>query len=172
VKTKSSFAAVVAVAVAIAGCGSSSNKSSSGTVAANTSTAAASTPSVSAFKTAFAADKAVFKAIGADVLATIQSAPKKTNAVLKSEFTSLASRVSQSAAQLRQLNPPAKFKPELDRLTSGFDKVATDMNGLVGAIQANDLTTVRSDAQTLVRDAGVVQSADRALTAALGLPQG
>jgi hypothetical protein len=46
------------------------------------------------------------------------------------------------------------------------------MNGLVGAIQANDLTTVRSDAQTLVRDAGVVQSADRALTAALGLPQG
>lgn len=139
--------------VALAGCGGSSG------------------PSLSAFKTGFAADKVQFRQLGADLGAALQSAAKKTDAEIAAEFGALSARGTQQAAQLRKLNPPAKFKSDLDQLAASFDTVATDLHTIAGDATASNAAAAKAASETLVVHSATVKTIDRSLTAKLGLPQ-
>lgn len=142
------------LAIALAGCGGGG-----------------SGPSLSSFKHSFAASKAQFRQLGADLGATLQKAATKTDSQLAAEFDQLATRAKTQAAGLRKLDPPAKFKSELDQFSSSLDSVAIDLGRIAGAADAHNVKSARAATATLITDAAKVRTADNVLTAGLGLPK-
>jgi hypothetical protein len=136
---------------ALAGCGGSSG------------------PSLSSFKSGFAADKAQFRKVGTDLGAAIQTASGKSDSALATEFASLSARATTQAAQLRKLQPPAKYKTAVGQLASSFDTVANDLHTISGAATSHDAATARSASATLVRDALKLQKIDKSVSGQLGL---
>lgn len=142
----------LALTVASAGCGSS-------------------TPSLSAFKQGFQAQKAQFTALGRDLQVAFTSARGKSNAQIGREFSALSQRTSQQADQLEKLNPPAKYKSQRDQLVSGFRTIAADLQTISVSAKSGDVAAASRARNKLLQDAAGVRSVDRALTASLGLPQ-
>jgi hypothetical protein len=174
-KTQSLIAAIL-TAAALAGCGSSSSSSSSGSSTAASSSAATTsaggtTAVPAAFKSGFAADKAQFSRLGTDLGHAIAQAPTRTNAQIATEFASLSARTSQQASQLRQLQAPPSFQPEITQLAAGFDKVAADMRAIVSIATSGNGKQARPAGATLALDSAKVKAIDRDVTAKLGLPQ-
>lgn len=150
--TRTMASAATLLTIAIAGCGASNG------------------PSLSAFKTGFAADKAKFRKLGLDLQREIAGANAKSDAQLATEIGALAARAKQQAAQLSKLNPPAKHKTNLDKLAVGFKAVAADLKQISAAASKHDAAAARAATQRLVAHAAQVKASDDALTAALGLP--
>src|SRR5512142_2649349 len=98
----------IAIAVVVAGCGGSSG------------------PSLSAFKHGFGAVRPGHTQFGAELGAAIQTAPNHTNSELATEFQRLSTKAAREAAQLRRLDPPSKYRSQLDQITSGFGTVGAD----------------------------------------------
>jgi hypothetical protein len=146
--------AATLLAIALAGCGGGG-----------------SAPSLSSFKHGFAASKTQFRQLGADLGATLRGAATKSNTQLAAEFDTLAARAKSQAAGLRKLDPPAKFKSELNQLSSSLDSVAIDLGRIAGAADAQNVKQARSATATLITDAAKVRRADNFLTAGLGLPK-
>jgi hypothetical protein len=151
VNKRFALAGVVA-ALAIAGCGSSG-------------------PSLSSFKSGYQKQKAQFTSLGTDLGTAITSAQSKTDAQIATEFSALSSRTSQTALQLQKLNPPSKYKQQLNALIGDFNVVAADLASIASAGTAHNASAAKSAAEKLVSDAAKVKAADRSLTASLGLPQ-
>jgi hypothetical protein len=140
-------------AVVLAGCGGSSG------------------PSLSSFKSGFAADKAQFTKLGTDLATSVEKAGSQSNAELASAFAALSQRATQQASQLGKLDPPAKYKDDLDQLKARFTTVATDLSEIATAATKGDPQAAKAATEKLVQDAAKVKSSDTALTGALGLPQ-
>ena len=152
-RSRSTIAACALLSVGLSGCGGSSG------------------PSLSSFKTGFAADKAQFTKLGTDLGVAVTGAAAKSNMQLAAEFGELASRATQQAALLRKLDPPAKYKTELASLAAGIDIVATDLRTIAAAAAAGDPNAARAAAETLAQNSAKVKAADQTLTRQLGLPQ-
>lgn len=147
------FAWGVAVAAALAGCGGAGG------------------PSLSAFKTGFATAGAGNPQFGADLVSAVQTAPRKTNAQLATEFEQLSARARGEATQLRRLDPPSKYQAQLGLLVTGFGTVRSDLHAISLAAAAGDVTGARDSTVKLLKDADHTRTLDRALTAKLGLRQ-
>ncbi|MGI8505595.1 MAG: hypothetical protein ACR2MK_02115 [Solirubrobacteraceae bacterium] len=145
--------AATLLTVAIAGCGASN------------------APSLSAFKTGFASDKAQFRKLGLDLQREIVGAKAKTDAQLATDLGALSVRAKQQAAQLSKLDPPAKYKAELQKLVSGFNAVGADLKQISVAATRHDGPTARTATGALGADAAKVKASDDAITAGLGLPK-
>jgi TolA-binding protein len=145
---------VIVLALVLAGCGGSSS------------------PSLSAFKSGFAANKQSFHSLGVDLQHAIATAQTKTDAQLASEIGSLATRAKQQAASLSKLNPPPRYKADLQKLESGFRSVASDLGQIATAATKHDATTARSATLSLIHDASVVKAGDTAISSGLHLPAG
>lgn len=152
-------ALALAAALAMAGCGSSSSSSSS-------------TVSVSSFKSAFAADKASFSKLGTDVANAVNGAAKQTNGQIQTEFASLATRATQTATTLRNLQAPAQFKPALNKLATAFDTVAADLNKISSAASSGNGTSAESASAQLVKDSAALKAVDTTLSGLLGISSG
>lgn len=148
-------------ALAMVGCGGSS---SSGT------TSTSSEPSTAAFTSAFKVQKAKLKALGVAVGAAVTGAAHKTDAELTTEFKSLASRATELAGALGQLEAPAKFKGELATLQSSLTQVAGTLHSIEAAAAAHDAGAAKAGGEAIVAEAEQVKSGDNALSAKLGLP--
>ncbi|HEX7610970.1 MAG TPA: hypothetical protein VF380_09870 [Solirubrobacteraceae bacterium] len=144
--------------LALAGCGSSTSSSTS------------STPTVSSFKTTFAAEKAQLGALGKDVGGAVEGASKQTDTALATQFQSLASRATALAGSLGQLSAPAQYKAELAALQSSVTQVAGALHSIEAAAAAHDAAAAKAAAETLVADAQQVKTDDLALSGKLGLP--
>lgn len=147
------IAAAAALAVLAAGCGSSS-----------------SGPSLSAFKSGFATEKATFRQLGTDLVTEITAAPHKSNAQIATDFSALSTRATVQAAALRGLKPPSKYKPQLNTLATDFDTVSADLKAISGSATSGDVSGARSQTTTLGQDSAKLKSVDVALSTALGLP--
>jgi hypothetical protein len=143
---------VVLLAISLAGCGGSSG------------------PSLSSFKSGFSKDKTEFKKLGSDLQTALTQAGSKTDVQLATELGELSTRAKQQAATLSKLNPPAKFKTELNTLVASLKSVGGDLGKIATAATKHDATTARTLTTTLVQDAAKVKSSDTALTKGLGLP--
>jgi hypothetical protein len=141
-----------AATIALAGCGGSSG------------------PSLSAFKTAYAAQKVSFSALGNQLGAAITGAAKKTNAELATEFGTLAHGATQQAAALRKLDAPSKYKAELDSLATSFDTVAADLKGISTDASTGNANGAKTLAEKLVVASAALKTTDTKLTQQLGLP--
>jgi hypothetical protein len=151
---------IVLVALfAFAGCGGSSSTSSTSTG-----------PSASTFKTGFAAETTKLRALGTDVATAVVGAPKQTDAVLASQFQSLASRATVLAGSLGQLAAPTQDSAELSSLQSSITQVAGTLHSIEAAAAAHDSAAAKGAAETLVADAQQIKTQDNALSAKLGLP--
>jgi hypothetical protein len=151
---KKPFITAVVLAAALAGCGGSS------------------APSLSAFKSGFAADKTSFHSLGVDLQRAIATAQNKTDTQLAGEIGALANRAKQQAASLSKLNPPSRYKADLHKLTSGFSAVAADLRQIATAATKHDAATARAATLSLIRDAATVKSGDTAISGGLHLPAG
>jgi hypothetical protein len=151
---------LILTVLALAGCGGGSGTT------ASTSTE----PSLSAFKTAFAAQKATLRALGTDVGSAVTGANHQTDAALFTQFQGLASRATALAGALGQLSPPSQYKSDLAALQSSITQVAGALHGIEAAAAAHDVSAAKAAADTLVADAQQVKSDDDALSAKLGLP--
>lgn len=149
---RSILTGTIAAAAALAGCGNSG-------------------PSLSAFKSGYGAQKAQFSQLGRDLHSALQTARKKTDVQLGSEFTALAARAGQQAVALRKLNPPSKFKSQRDQLASDFDTFAADLNRISTAANGHNVTTARAATIKLINDSANLRAVDQSLTSALRLPQ-
>ena len=138
-------------------------------VAAAVLTGCGGGPSLAAFKTAFKADKARFHQFSLDLQQAIGTAGSKSNAQLASELGALSARADKQASQLASLNPPAKYKGELDKLVAGFRGIATDLKQISGAAVKRDAQQAGTATRQLVVDATKVRAADDGLSALLGL---
>jgi hypothetical protein len=147
------FAWGVAVAAALAGCGGAGG------------------PSLSAFKTGFDDARVSATQFGADLGQAIQTAPQRTNSELATEFQQLSTRATREAAQLRRLDPPAKYRTQLSQVIAGFGTVTSDLHAISLAASAGDVTSARNSTAKLVDDVTHTRTLDRALTAKLGLRQ-
>jgi hypothetical protein len=127
-------------------------------------------PSLSEFKQGFAADKAAFSAIGNDVGVALQTAPKKTNAELATEFSVLASRAAQQQTNLQALKAPSKYRHDLTTLISDFTPVIADLRAIAAAARADNAKAAETSAASLVRHSVTLKSADVGLSRALGIP--
>jgi hypothetical protein len=141
-----------AAMIALGGCGGSSG------------------PSLSAFKTAYAARKASFSALGTQLGDAITGAAKKSNAELATEFGTLAQGATQQAAALRKLDPPSKYKAELDSLATSFDTVAADLKGISTDATTGNANGAKTLAEKLVIASAALKVTDTKLTQQLGLP--
>ncbi|MFZ0041061.1 MAG: hypothetical protein WAK93_07130 [Solirubrobacteraceae bacterium] len=148
--------AAVALCLALAACGGSSSSSSS-------------TASLSAFKSKFATDQTQFRQFGTQLGSSIAAAGSKTDATLASEFAKLSSTAKSQATALSNLNPPAKYKPTVDRLASAFNAIAADLSSISSAASKHDASAAETATKKLVGDAATVKSADTALSKPLGL---
>jgi hypothetical protein len=155
-KTRSPAVVAALLVIALAGCGSSASSSSA--------------PSLSAFKSGFAADKAQFRKLGLDLQHAITGASSKTDAQLAAEIGALSTRAREQASQLSQLKPPAKFQGTLRELAAAFNAVAGDLNQISSAATKHNAQAARAATVTLLRDAAKVKATDKTLTASLGLP--
>ncbi len=108
---------------------------------------------------------------GADLVSAVQTAPRKTNAQLATEFEQLSARARGEATQLRRLDPPSKYQAQLGLLVTGFGTVRSDLHAISLAAAAGDVTGARDSTVKLLKDADHTRTLDRALTAKLGLRQ-
>lgn len=145
--------AATLLTIAIAGCGGSN------------------APSLSAFKTGFASDKVQFRKLGLDLQREIIGAKAKSDAQLATDLDALSARAKQQAAQLSKLDPPAKYKADLQKLVSGFDAVGAALKRISVAATTHDGATARTATGALVADAAKVKASDDAITSGLGLPK-
>ena len=152
-KTPSLASGAVLVGLLIAGCGGSSKP-----------------PSLSEFKSGFQADKVQFRQLGLDLQRAIVGAKGETDAQLATELSTLSTRSSDQATRLKKLNPPPKFKGELQSLVAAFNAVSVDLKAISQAAAKHDATGARSETETLLKDAAKVKSSDDSLTSGLGLP--
>jgi hypothetical protein len=127
-------------------------------------------PSLATFKSAFKADKARFHQLSLDLQQAIGTAGSKSNAQLASELSALSARADKQASELASLNPPAKYKAELDKLVAGFRGIATDLKQISGAAVKRNAQQATTATRQLVVDATKVRAADDGLSALLGLP--
>jgi hypothetical protein len=144
----------VAVAIALAGCGGSSG------------------PSLSTFKSDYAAQKKSFDALGHDLQAAITQASGKTDAQLATQFSGLATRAKQEATSLSKLKPTNKYKADLQGVVNGFDAVSSDLSSISTAATQHNATQAKSATEKLIQDAAKVKSSDTAITSGLHLPAG
>ncbi len=151
-KRASITAALLTVAVAVAGCGGSSG------------------PSLSTFKSGFATDKKTFRQLGLDLQKAIVGAQGKTDAQLAAEIGALSTRARAQAASLAKLEPPSKYKADLQNLVAGFGSVATDLSQIAHAAGQHNNAAAREATQTLLKDASKIKTSDDAITAGLHLP--
>ncbi len=147
--------AAVIGALALAGCGGSSKPSQ---------------PSLSAFKSGFATEKAAFRQLGLDLQKAITGAQAKTDAQLATEIGGLAARSSAQAARLAALRAPDKFKSSLTSLVSGFKAVSADLGSIAAAAVKHDAATAKTATKTLLADSAKVKTADDTISKGLGLP--
>jgi hypothetical protein len=144
----------ILLAVVLAGCGGSDG------------------PSLSAFRSGFAANKKSFHSLGVDLQRAIATAQNKTDTQLAAEIGALSARAKQQANSLARLNPPRRYKSDLQKLETGFNSVAADLSQIAAAATKHDATTARSATLALIRDASTVKAGDTAITAGLHLPAG
>ncbi|MHB8658137.1 MAG: hypothetical protein ACYC91_09310 [Solirubrobacteraceae bacterium] len=130
-----------------------------------------SSPSLSAFKQGFAAEKAQFQQLGTQLATAIRTAPQNTDAELATQFASLSSSAVQQAARLRKLDPPSAYKSQVGQLASDFDTVAGDLHKISSAATAGDARAARAASTTLVQDSSKLKAVDVAITGRLRLPQ-
>ncbi|MBV9309284.1 MAG: hypothetical protein JOZ73_00540 [Solirubrobacterales bacterium] len=135
------------------------------------SSCGSSEPSLSTYKKDFQQQKAQFTQLGNDLQAELQAFRNKTNAQLAGDFASLSTRANQTAAQLRQLKPPSKYKNQNSQLATQFNTVAADLSSISTAATQNNVASARTGLQKLVQDAGSLRSVDQSLSGSLGLPQ-
>jgi hypothetical protein len=129
-----------------------------------------SAPSLGAFKSGFSANKKSFHTLGVDLQQAIATAQHKTDAQLATEIGALATRARQQAASLGKLNPPSRYKRDLNKLVTGFKGVSSDLSRIATAATRHDNTAARSATVALVHDASSVKTADTAISAGLHLP--
>jgi hypothetical protein len=137
-----------ATCLALAACGGSSSSSSS-------------TASLSTFKTGFSTDQTQFRAYGTQLGKDITGAGSKTDDELATELSALATRAKQQASHIAQLNPPAKYKQQVDDMVAAFGAVSTDLTNISSAAAKHDAKGAEAATKTLVTDA--------AMSKALGL---
>jgi hypothetical protein len=125
------------------------------------------TPSLSSFKSGFAADRAQFRKLGQDLEATVGNAKNKTDAQLAGELEPLSTRARQQGAQLAKLKPPPKYKTDLAQLVAGFDAMAVDLKQIATAATRNDAQAASTATRALVADATKIKAADRAIASGL-----
>lgn len=128
-----------------------------------------SSTSLSSFKSAFAADQAQFRQFGTQLGESIAGAASKTDAALATEFSQLSSRAQEQAGKLSELKPPAKYKPNVDKLTAAFKEIASDLSGISSAAVKHDASAAKAASAKLVGAAESVKSSDGALSKPLGL---
>ena len=177
--------AAVTVGIALSGCGggssssSSSSSSASASSSSNTSsitigTAATTSTSTSTgaadFTSGFAASKATFKKLGADLGSEVQHAGTKTDAQIATEFAALATRARQQAAGLAQLTPSPRYRAPIAALISGFTAVAADLTAISKAGVSHSVKTAETATRKLLADAAKVKAADTSVSKGLGLP--
>jgi hypothetical protein len=178
VSTRTLIAAVVALALALAGCGSSNSSSSSASSAASATTSSTSpatssstsAASPAAFKAAFLADRTQFRELGTSLQKALTQAGNKTDAQLATQLSALSSKAKAQAAKLSQLNPPAKYKPTLDKLVTALNNVATRLDKIATDANNHSAGAAKSDTIKLIQEAGNVKAADTQLSTSLGLP--
>ena len=137
-------------AVAIAGCGGSSQ------------------PSVTAFRSGFETDRAQFHRLSLDLESAIAGAHTKTNAQLAAELSALSGRSAMQATRLSKLHPPAKYKPDLEKLVAGFRAVAADLTRISQAATSGDAKTASAATRSLIAHAKTVRAADLGVSNSLG----
>jgi hypothetical protein len=142
----------IVIAIALAGCGGSSG------------------PSLSTFKSGYAAQKTSFDALGRDLQQAITNASGKSDASLATQFSSLASRARQEATSLSKLKPTSKYKADLQGVINGFDAVSSDLSDISSAATQHDATQAKNATEKLIEDAAKVKSSDTAITSGLHLP--
>jgi len=145
-------------ALALAGCGGGSGSAST-----------SSEPSTSAFTSAFKVQKAKLRSLGEAVGAAVTGAAHKTDIELTNEFKSLASRATELAGALGQLEAPARYKGDLATLQSSLTQVAGTLHAIEAAAAANDESAAKAGGEAIVTEAEQVKSGDNALSAKLGL---
>lgn len=143
----------VAVAAALAGCGGASG------------------PSLSAFKTGYLAAWPVHSQFGAELVGAIRTAPQKTNAELATEFQQLSDKASHEATQLSRLDPPDKYRTEVDQIIGGIGMVRSDLRAISIAASAGSASDARDATIKLIKDADHASTLNRTLTAKLGVRQ-
>jgi hypothetical protein len=164
---RSTITALALAALSLSACGSSSSSSSTSSSAKAPTSAG---PSLSAFKSGFAQDKASFTKLGSALASAIQQAPKRSSSELATEFSSLAARTAAERAKLAKLDPPAKYKAQLAQLVADFGPVAADMTGIAKAASTNNSIGARNAAAHLVKDSAALKAVDVSLSSALGIP--
>ena len=180
------IAAIAVLGIALAGCGSSSNNTTSSSSASATSSATPTTTSSSsaattssaatggagAFKAAFVADRAQFRALGTSLAKSLNQAGSKTDAQLATEFQNLATRAKAQAGKLSQLTPPANLTPAVDKLVNGLNTVADKLQKIATDATNHNATSAKSDTIKLVEQSAQVKAADVQISNALNLPAG
>ena len=147
---------MLAVTAAIAaGCGSGGSSSTTSQVS---------------FQSGFATTQRDFRQLGTDIAKDITGAGRKTDAAIAAEFTKLAHRADQQAAQLGGLHVPARYKKQVASLISGFHAVKADLANISTAATHHNASNAQAATRELLRDAATIKTADTALSKALGLP--
>ncbi len=118
-------------------------------------------------RSGFEVDRAQFRKLGQNLEATIGNAKNKTDAQLAAELQPLSARARRQAAQLAKLEPPAKYKRDLDQLISGFNAMAVDLKQIATAATKNDAQAASTATRALVADATKVKTADLAIATGL-----
>jgi hypothetical protein len=131
-----------------------------------------SAPSLSAFKSGFAANKKSFHSLGVDLQHAIATAQSKTDAQLATEIGALATRAKQQADSLSKLNPPSHYKAALTKLEAGFNSVAADLKQIATAATKHSAATARTATLALIHDASTVKAGDTAISNGLRLSRG
>jgi len=151
-KNPPTILACTVLIVALAGCGGSS------------------APSLSAFKAGFTSDRAQFRQLSVDLQREITGARAKTDAQLATEIGALSTRAKRQASDLGDLKPPGKYKPDVQKLISGFTGLAADLEQISVAATERDAASASAATKLLIRDAATIRGADDALTSSLKLP--
>jgi hypothetical protein len=141
--------------IAAAGCGSSHSSSTS---------------SQASFKSGFATSQQDFRQLGTDIAKDITGAGKKTDAAIATEFTKLARRADQQAAQLAGLHVPTQYKQQVASMISGFHAVKADLANISTAAAHHNASNAQAATRELLRDAATIKTGDNALSKALALP--
>ena len=153
-KNSPAVLACIVLIIVLAGCGGSS------------------APSLSAFKSAFTTDRAQFHQLSVDLQREIAGARAKTDAQLATEIGALSTRAKHQASDLAELEPPGKYKADVQKLISGFTGLGADLEQISVAATKRDAASASAATNLLLRDAATIRGADNDLTASLKLPGG
>jgi hypothetical protein len=151
VKTRPAILACIVLIAVLAGCGGSSASK------------------LSAFKSAFSTDRAQFHQLSVDLQREITGARAKTDAQVATEIGALSTRAKHQASDLAKLKPPGRYKPDVQKLISGFTGLAADLEQISVAATKADATSASTATKLLIRDAATIRAADDALTSSLKL---